>query len=59
MSEISIEQLYAVVLDMSSSLDRIENSLDEILLETRALNREMLETIRFCENARRMRTAVQ
>jgi hypothetical protein len=55
MSEISIQQLYAVALDVLSFVDRIENSIDEVLLEMRAINREMLETKQFCESARRMR----
>ncbi|XSC46103.1 hypothetical protein ACF1BQ_009240 [Bradyrhizobium sp. RDT10] len=55
MSEISIQQVHALALDVLSSVDRLANSVDELLFEMRATNREMSETISFCEMARQLK----
>jgi hypothetical protein len=57
MSEISIQQVHALALDVLSSLDRLANSVDELLLEMRAINRETSETKQFCERSRQLRAA--
>jgi hypothetical protein len=56
MSEVSMQQLYVLALDILSAMDRFEEKLDQLLLAMRATNRELSETRQFCENARRMRT---
>jgi hypothetical protein len=55
MSEISIQQVYALALDVLSSVDRLANSVDELLLEMRATNREASEIIQFCAMARQLK----
>jgi hypothetical protein len=55
MSEISIQQVYVVALDVLSSVDRLANSVDELLLEMRTTNREASEIKRFCEMARQLK----
>jgi hypothetical protein len=55
MSEISIQQVHALALDVLSSVDRLANSVDELLFEMRATNREMSETTSFCEMARQLK----
>jgi hypothetical protein len=55
MIEISIQQLHALALVVLSSVDRLANSVDELLLEMRATNREASETKRYCETARQLK----
>jgi len=55
MSGISTQQVHALALDVLASVDRLANSVDELLLEIRATNREMFETILFCEMARQLK----
>ncbi|MCA6118984.1 hypothetical protein J6524_29495 [Bradyrhizobium sp. WSM 1738] len=55
MSEISIQQVRALALDVLHSVDRLANSVDELLLEMRATNRVASETERFCEMARQLK----
>jgi hypothetical protein len=55
MSEISIQQVHALALDVLSSVDRLANSVDELLLEMRATNRETSETAQFCAMVRQLK----
>jgi hypothetical protein len=44
MSEISMQQVYALALDVSCALDRIDNSVDKLLADMRVHNLEMATT---------------
>jgi hypothetical protein len=55
MSEISIQQVHALALDVLSSVHRLANSVDELLLEMRATNRGMSETTQFCAMVRQLK----
>jgi hypothetical protein len=41
MSEIPTYEIYKLVLDISRSVARLEASIDELLIETRMLNRDL------------------
>jgi hypothetical protein len=42
MDEISQQQIYDLALDILSDLARLTTSMDEVLLEMRSLNRDMI-----------------
>ena len=50
-----MQQVHALALDVLSSVDRLANSVDELLREMRATNHVALETKQLCEMARQLK----
>ena len=44
MSEISLQQIYDLALEVSRGVDRLESSVDEAMIEMQALKHEIGET---------------